>query len=168
MIAFTVRSLHQPEDRGWLPGFMKERWGSEQVICHGEVFYPASLPGFAAEQDGELAGLVTYQINGKGCEVITLDSLQPGQGIGTALINRVRAEAEQAGCSRLFLTTTNDNLHALRFYQKRGFHLCNLRVDAVTASRSVKPEIPLFGEHDIPIRDELELEILLDKRPSSE
>ena len=108
-----------------------------------------------------MAGLVTFHIAGDACEIVTLDSLHPGQGIGTALIEAVKAAAGAAGCRRLWLITTNDNLHALGFYQKRGFRLVAVHPGAVDDSRKLKPEIPLIGNDGIPIRDEIELEIVL-------
>ncbi len=82
-------------------------------------------------------------------------------GIGTALIDAVTKVALQAGCWRVWLITTNDNLHALGFYQKRGFVLVALYRNAIEASRKLKPQIPLVGNDGLPIRDELELESLL-------
>lgn len=84
------------------------------------------------------------------------------RGAGTALIEEVERIALNAGCRRLWLITTNDNIEGLRFYQRRGFRLVELHAGAVDRSReSLKPEIPAIGEHGIPIRDELELEKLL-------
>jgi hypothetical protein len=58
--------------------------------------------------------------------------------------------------------TTNDNVDALRFYQRRGFRLAALHQGAVDDSRArLKPEIPEIGEHRIPLRDELDLELEL-------
>lgn len=75
--------------------------------------------------------------------------------------------ARDSGCSRLLVTTTNDNVDALRFYQRRGFRFVALRVDAVSETRrTLKPKIPLLGDHDIPLRDELELELALALSPS--
>jgi ribosomal protein S18 acetylase RimI-like enzyme len=105
--------------------------------------------------------LITYRVEGDVCEIITLNSLVEGRGIGTALVQAVREAAVEAGCRRLWLITTNDNLTALRFWQKRGFSLVRVYRNAVTDSRRLKPEIPLTGEHGIPIRDEIELEIIL-------
>jgi hypothetical protein len=63
---------------------------------------------------------------------------------------------------RLWLVTTNDNVDALRFYQRRGFRLAELRPEAVTLSRrALKPEIPMVGAHGIELRDELELDLEL-------
>jgi hypothetical protein len=65
------------------------------------------------------------------------------------------------GVAVLRLTTTNDNLTALRFYQRRGFRIAAVRPGAVAAARRLKPTIPELGEHGIPIRDEIELALTL-------
>ncbi|HYN80533.1 MAG TPA: GNAT family N-acetyltransferase, partial [Gemmatimonadaceae bacterium] len=90
--------------------FIVKRWLAETVVAHGQEFYPHRLPGFVAVSDIERVGLVTYLIDGGNCEIITLDSLRPGLGVGTALIEAVKAIAQEAGCDRLWLMTTNDNL----------------------------------------------------------
>ena len=157
MAAWYVRPL-APTDAPWVAAMLREFWGSETVVAHGQVYYPAELPGFVAEEAGELRGWLTYQMDGTSCEIVTLASLQEGQGVGGALVDAARAAAQAAGCRRLWLVTTNDNTHALRFYQRRGFWLVALRRDAMVEARRLKPEIPLLGDDDIPIRDELELE----------
>jgi ribosomal protein S18 acetylase RimI-like enzyme len=158
--ALKIRPL-SPADRDWVAGHIVEHWGAETVVTHGALYRPAALPGFVAELDGKTVGLVTFHIAGDACEIVTLDSLRPDQGIGTALIEAVKAAADAAGCRRLWLITTNDNLHALSFYQKRGFRLAAVHPGAVNESRKLKPEIPLIGNDGIPIRDEIELEIVL-------
>lgn len=157
MSTFTLRPL-QPADAGWVARRVTEQWGAEIVVAHGKVYRPAELPGFVAEDAGQIVGLLTYHVEGDACEIVTLDSQREGQGIGTALIEAARSAARAAGCRRLWLITTNDNTAALRFYQKRGFVLAALHRDAVAASRAIKPEIPFIGNDGIPIRDEVELE----------
>jgi GNAT superfamily N-acetyltransferase len=158
---YAIRPLNS-DDSDWIARFMVEHWGSETVIAHDTTYHPADLPGFAAIQKNEVVGLVTYHIEGKQCEIVTIDSLKSNRGIGTALIEAVKDVAlAAAGCNRLWLITTNDNLHALRFYQKRGFALVAVHRNAVAESRKLKPEIPLTGNEGIPLRDELELEMML-------
>ena len=147
--------------RGWISRLLLKRWGSERIVVHGDVYRPAELPGFVAVGDGERLGLLTYHIDGQDCEIVTVDSLHEGVGIGSALIEAVKQAARESSCRRLWLITTNDNLEALRFYQKRGFELVAVRRGAVDAARKVKPEIPLWGNHGIPLRDEIELEMAL-------
>jgi GNAT superfamily N-acetyltransferase len=153
----------RPQDRRKVADLIASRWGSHVVVAHGTVYRPAGLPGFVARRDGEWVGLVTYHIAGGACEIISLDSLQPGIGVGTALLDAVERAARGAGCIRLWLITTNDNLTALRFYQKRGFSLVAVHRGAVEQARILKPEIPVIGQEGIPIRDEIELERSLDR-----
>jgi ribosomal protein S18 acetylase RimI-like enzyme len=160
MKTFTIRPLNR-EDRAWVKDLLQEWWAGPEQVTRGKVFRADELPGFVAVEAGKPAGLVTYRINGTECEIGTMNSLDEGKGIGTALINAVKDAAAKAGCSRLWLITTNDNTRALRFYQKRGFLLVAVYRNAVDESRKLKPEIPLTGNDGIPIRDEIELELLL-------
>ncbi len=160
MAVFTIHPLGEG-DRAWVRGLVTARWGAPTVIAHGELYDPAVLPGFYALWEGKRAGLVTYCVAGDACEIVTLDSLCEGIGIGTALIAAVRQAAMAAGCRRLWLITTNDNLPALRFYQKRGFRLAALQPGAVDAARRIKPQIPLIGLDGIPIHDEITLQMAL-------
>ncbi len=158
---FQIRPLTHA-DCDWVSRVMVTEWGAEIVVAHNEIFRPADLPGFVAFAGDEPFGLLTYNITGKECEIVTLDSWREGRGVGTALIGAARQVAVQAGCGRLFLVTTNNNTHALRFYQKRGFLIAAVRLNALEESRRIKPEIPLADEGGLPIRDEIELEINLE------
>lgn len=167
MTEFQIRSIAET-DRQWIRAVAVEEWGSDLVVAHGERYYVSQQPGFVAEINGALVGLATFQVHGEDCELTSLVSKVEGRGIGGALINGIISAARAAGCTRLFLITTNDNLHALRFYQRRGFTLAALYPNAVTESRKIKPEIPLLGNDDIPLRDELELEMRLVAGPADE
>jgi ribosomal protein S18 acetylase RimI-like enzyme len=160
MSDFDIRPL-AASDQQWAKQFLAEQWGTDFVIAHGVVYHPRELPGFVAMRNDTPVGLLTYNIEGDSCEIVTIDSLAPSSGIGTALIEAVKAEALRSHCRRLWLITTNDNLNALRFYQKRGFVLAALHRNALERSRKLKPQISLIGEYGIPMRDELELEMWL-------
>ena len=103
-------------------------------------------------------GLLTYTIDGEACEVVTIDALIEGEGIGSLLIGSVADLARAAGCTRLWLVTTNDNDRALGFYRAQGFDVVAVREGAVDASRKLKPSIPLVNGAGVPIQDEIELE----------
>ena len=139
----------------------KKNWGDEFMVDRGVVYQPDHLEGFIAYQGPDCVGEITYAFNDGDCEIVTLDSECEGQGLGTKLINAVVEEARKQNCRRVFLITTNDNLNALGFYQKRGFALVRIHRGAVTESRKIKPSIPLIGMNNIPLRDEIELEIVL-------
>jgi GNAT superfamily N-acetyltransferase len=145
-------------DRAEVEAFLADRY-SRSVARLGRIEHPLDHPALVAERDGTLAGVLTYVIDGEGCEILTLHAAERFGGTGTALIEAVERLAADAGCARLWLITTNDNVDALRFYQRRGFRLAALHRGAVDDSRArLKPEIPRIGEHGIELRDELELE----------
>lgn len=157
---FTTRFV-EDGDREWISQLIAERWGSEIVVVHNTIYTPANLPGVLAVQRGRNVGLITYKIESNECEIVTLDSLSPSIGIGTSLVDEVKKVARDANCRRTWLITTNDNLDALRFYQRRGFSLVTVHKNAVEMAREIKPEIPILGQNGIPICDEIELEMIL-------
>ncbi len=149
-------------DGPWIESRLQAWMGSDIIVVHGDVFRPAEHPAFVAEDDGRRVGLLTYRLDGDGgLEVLTIESAVEAKGVGTALLNAAIGVAREAGCSRLWLVTTNDNLDAMRFYQRRGMRFVALRPGAVDRSRAMKPEISATGAYGIPIRDELELELRL-------
>lgn len=149
------------EDRPAVVDILTRSWGATSVAAHGVLYDAATLPGLIATQSGRAVGLVTYHVEDGDWEVVTLDAVDGGRGIGTALLRSVEQAARAAGARRLWLITTNDNTRALRFYQRCGFDLVALHRDAVTRSRAtVKPSIPLEVD-GIALRHELELEQIL-------
>jgi ribosomal protein S18 acetylase RimI-like enzyme len=161
-MGFTVERI-MDADRSWVLEVVRH-WGADFIITRGRKVYPQELDGFiGVADDDEKIGLVTYEIIGDQCEIVTLDAFRKFQGVGTALVNAVREIATEHGCRRLWLITTNDNLDAIRFYQRRGFTIAAVHVNALAESRKLKPAIPMIGEHGIPLRDEIEFEMWLGK-----
>ena len=156
----SVRRL-TVDDLPRLRAVWKENWGDEFVVAHGVIYYPDTLDGFIALDGDEWIGEITYTFSENECEIVSLDSAREGMGVGTMLIQKVVEEAREKGCRRIFLITTNDNLNALGFYQKRGFELVAVHRGAINESRKLKPGISLIGANNIPLRDEIELEMLL-------
>jgi GNAT superfamily N-acetyltransferase len=129
------------------------------IRVHEESVDAALLPALIA---GNRQGLATYRLLGDDAELMTLDATPAHAGTGTAIVSALVERLEAKGCKRLWLTTTNDKLSALRFYLRRGFRLAQVRPGAVDAARMLKPAIPLIGEHGIPIHDEIDLCRVLD------
>lgn len=146
-------------NRNEVNNFLIEHWFSTDIVSRGKIIDGTKLDGFIAYDNNIIIGLITYKINNDECEILSLDSLKENNGIGTQLIKKVINIAKIKNCNRLFLITTNDNIRAISFYQKRGFHFSNIYVNSIERSRVLKPEIPKIGNNNIPIRDELELEI---------
>lgn len=148
-------------DRKWIDEFILRQWFSLQMVVRGESIDLSTAAGYYAVEGDEIIGLITYRIADNEMEILSLDSLRENKGIGTELLNKAIYKAVETGCSKITLITTNDNLLALRFYQKRGFDMCKLYCNAIEHSRKIKPEIPLFGENGIPIKHEIQLEMIL-------
>lgn len=154
MEIFPISSL--PKEK--IIHFFRQHWGSPEMVISSGIYDCSKLEGFTVVTHNELLGLITYIMKEKECEIISLDSTVEGKGIGSLLVKNVEELAIKQNCKRIRLITTNDNLSALRFYQKRGYLLYEVLRNAVEKARKIKPEIPLFGNDGIPIRDEIVLE----------
>ena len=149
------------EDKPLVDSFISNGWGSSISVSKGRIFNTTELPGYICRMDNKVIGLITFNIQEKDCEIVTLDSNVRNHGLGIKLINRVIEKAKLYRCKRVWLITTNDNSHAIRFYQKRGFEWVGFYKDSVQDSRKLKPEIPELGDNDIPIKHEIEFELKL-------
>lgn len=145
-----------PADRHAVEDLLIGSWGELRVAANGRIYHLATLPALVAvDPAGHIVGVLTYQVDGDSLEVVTIDAAPPRQGAGTILLLAAEAVAIERGLRTLWLVTTNDNLDAMRFYQRRGLHIIQVRPGGVSASRALKPSIPLIGAYGIPIRDEI-------------
>lgn len=150
------------KDLPWVETLLREHLDAHHSMGSDPLPVVARLPGFVAISDEQLVGLITYRFQEKECEIVTLISTRPGRGIGNSLVDEVKKTASVKDCERVWTLVTNDKLRALRFFQRRGFSMVRVYRNAVTESRGLISGIPLSGEHGIPIRDQIELELVLD------
>ena len=141
--------------------FIEDNWFSTDMVIRGKVVDMTSVEGIVVYEDGYIIGLITYEIKDKECEILSLNSKKENIGIGTKLINRVIEIAKRDNCNKIKLITTNDNINAIKFYQKRGFDMVRIYHNALDLSRQLKPSIPLVGEYGIPLMHEIEFEMIL-------
>jgi ribosomal protein S18 acetylase RimI-like enzyme len=160
MNEFSIEPI-SASDLEWMRATLTRHWESHLIASRGRLIDASALPGYVAVAQAERIGLVTYELIGRECEIVSLNSFRENCGVGSALIAAVQASATEAGCERLWLITTNDNVEAIRFYLKRGMRLAAVHRDALEESRKLKPSIPLIGDHGLPLLDELEFEIRL-------
>ena len=152
-------------DREWIQGELVHHWASTTIHSRDVAFQADALPGWVAcDAEGTRIGLLTHtpMHAGQECEVITLSASVQCAGVGTRLLEHAASQALAAGCTRIFLTTTNDNLNAIGFYQKRGWRLAAVYPGAVDRARAQKPQIPLLGLNAIPLHDDIEFELRFD------
>lgn len=150
-----------PQNRELVNRFIIEHWFSTEMILRRRIVDMTTVDGIVAMEGGKILGLVTYIFHEDICEITSLDSLLENKGIGTTLLESAVSAARRRNCAKVVLITTNDNLHAMRFYQRRGFDMSGFFRNALDTSRRLKPEIPLTGEEGIPLRHEIEFEFIL-------
>ena len=140
---WQVQPLAAPQRQALEP-LLRENWGGPLIASRGRLLDARQLPGLWVGETGNLLGYLLYHPEGDQWEVALLEALEQGRGVGSALLGAVEELARRRGCKRLWLVTTNDNTHALAFYQRRGFVLAALHRDAVTEARkTLKPSLPL-------------------------
>jgi GNAT superfamily N-acetyltransferase len=152
----------QDEDREEVAEFVEKHWRSRLVMSRGRAFYPHEEEGFIERRDGRIAGLLTFRVDEEGLEILTLNSVLEGAGIGSSLILDAIQEARTRSCTCVWFTTTNDNIKGFRFYQRLGFRMVAVNVGVVDEARKVKPQIPEIGQDGIPVHDEIVLELRIE------
>ena len=156
---FTVEAISNTY-RALVDAQIAESWAGPYVVSKHLIHDTRTHPGFVEVEKDAVAGYVLYNITERDCEITVLESLQAGRGIGSALINEVIRFAKESACLRVWLITTNDNTHAIRFYQRFGFELRAVHINAMEEARKLKPQIPLIGSDGIPLKHEFEFEIV--------
>jgi ribosomal protein S18 acetylase RimI-like enzyme len=149
-----IRAL-EPADIAWAETLIGG-FGGRMQARRGELVDVLDASGFIAiDEKANPLGVLTYASRPDGVEVLYIEAMQQHRGVGTALLD---ALFRLVGAQTVWLVTTNDNVDALRFYQRRGFMIREVRVGAISAAReTIKPHISLIGEYGIPLRDEIEL-----------
>src|SRR5215470_15954053 len=159
IFAMQVR-LKEPTDQAWVESILRRCWGGSDIVVRGCVYKAADLPALIA---GNREGLCTFAIesDGMSAELVTINALVPAKGIGTALIGALISRLAANGVRSLRVTTTNDNVNALGFYQRRGFRIIAVLPGAVDQARKIKPSIPLIGYRGIEVHDALVLALTI-------
>ena len=159
MVSVAIRAM-TAEDAGWVDRLLSGYQGTRMTARLGELLDPLELPGLVAEVGGSPVGLLTYRVEDDEMEAVSVHAQASGHGAGSALLSAAVDEARRRGATRLWLVTTNDNLHAIRFYLRRGMHVARVHEGAVDRDRALKPEMSrVNGENGIPMRDLVEFEL---------
>lgn len=158
--AFDIHPI-DAETRPLVTAFLTNYWSGTFMLIRGEVIDITTVDGYALVESDALVGVITYIVRGDACEIVSLNSVTEERGVGAALVDAVISRTRELGCSRLRLLTTNDNLNAIGFYQKRGFELVGVNLGAIDKEREKKPSIPLIGQNRIAMHHEIEFSMEL-------
>ena len=150
------------EWRAEIDRLIEREWAGPMVATNGVLHNTSQAEGFVFLSSGQLAGYLLYCLEKGECEVLVLHSLAENRGVGSALLRSAVQKAKQGGCGRLWLVTTNDNVRAVRFYQRFGMELKGVLIAPMHQPiATLNPSIPLIGSDGIPIKHEFEFEMIL-------
>ena len=136
-------------------------WGSDVLVSRGKPHKARDLEGILVYENEKIIGLGLYYIKNNECEIVLLETFAQNKGIGTRIIERIIEIAKENKYKKIWLVTTNSNINAIKFYQKKGFDISNIYINAMDEARKIKPEIPKMTDNGIKIKDEIEFEIIL-------
>jgi N-acetylglutamate synthase-like GNAT family acetyltransferase len=157
----TVREATAADRAALAAGALPGLAGGQVVVGHGVRYDTGTLPTFVAVRDGRIAGALSWTVDGDALEVVAIEAVRRHEGAGGALLAAAVATARRRGLRRVWLVTTNDNLDAMRFYQRRGMRMAAVLRGSVDAGRRLKPEIPAVGAYGIAMHDEVVFELPL-------
>lgn len=149
----------EKKDESLIIKLMDEHWGGEPLVVNCKKYYPSMMHGILAFDGQDCQGLLTYNKTDQVYEIIVLHALYQFRGIGTLLLNKFIKLVKSEGGNKIVVMTTNDNIDALRFYQRRGFTLSALRLNVLSQARKIKATIPEVGDYGILLKDEILLEL---------
>jgi len=114
------------------------------------------MPALVATMHEDVSGALAYRLLGDGLHIVALatDAMWQRAGVGGHLVAEAELLARRLSLSRVVVTTTNDNLPALYFYQRRGYRLTAVIAGSVLSGSGGA----LNGFAGIPVRDEVHLE----------
>ena len=143
-------------DRAAVRELFARDFGRTQIVAFGEVMDIDAMPALVAIQFAGISGALAYRLLGGALHIVALatDPMSQRSGVGGHLLAETELLARRLGLKRLIVSTSNDNLPALYFYQRRGYRLTDLVPDSIIAL--TKHEVAGFA--GIPVRDEVRLE----------
>ena len=153
-VQFDVREA-TPADRHDIEEICDRAWGETEVDAFDRTFDVLAAQNLIAVVDDKLVGLISLALD-RGDLTIVLLSVYPeyqGSGVGAALVEAAIAQAQNKRLTTVKVATTNDDIPALYFYQRRGFVIFDVASGALVEHHG--SAVPGFA--DIPVRDEIRL-----------
>jgi [ribosomal protein S18]-alanine N-acetyltransferase len=108
--------------------FGEDAWSRRML--EGELAeQPRSRYYLVADDGGAITGYAGLLVAAAQADVLTLAvaAAQWGQGIGSALLEALLAEAKRRNCTEVFLEVRTDNTRAQRLYRRYGFSQIGIR-----------------------------------------
>lgn len=147
----------EERDRPGITALFERDFGYTNIVSFGEEVVLAGAPALVAWMKGELAGALAYRLRPDTLLILALatDPMWQRSGVGGHLVAESEALARGRGLGSLRVSTTNDNLPALYFYQRRGFVVTEVVPGGLLGHIKGTAAVGFGG---IPLRDEIRME----------
>ena len=158
-LEFTVHKTVSEGEKSVVRKFVRRFWGEEEQLTFGRRFAVPELPAYVAKVQEGVIGFISFSPTSDAIMVVALGVLPRYQcyGIGSKLIKKVEDEAKRLGKGKVLVSTSNDDLPALGFYQSHGFQIYQVTPNVIAE----KHEKILVGIGGLPVKDELRLQKML-------
>lgn len=155
-LQYTITKASTEEERSCIREFVERFWQEQTQLTFDEKFVVTKLPAYIAKVKSQTVGFVAFAEKEDSTIIVALGVLPQYQnaGIGKGLIEAVEDEAKRLHKKKLLVSTSNDDLPALAFYQRLGFQIYDVKPNVIAEKHGAI----LKGIGGIPIRDELRLQ----------
>ncbi len=126
-----------------------------ETVTFGETVVLDNAEALIADMQGEIGGALAWRVDDATFRILALatDPMWQRAGVGGYLLAEAELLARKKRVAHMLVTTTNDNLPALYFYQRHGYRITAVVLDSLTPSADRRPA----GFGGIPVRDEIRL-----------
>jgi GNAT superfamily N-acetyltransferase len=163
VVNYTIERISaesgKPKIREAIRQLVVEFWGEEEQLTFDKTFNVLDHAAYSVKVGGKTVAFISFAENKSDLIIVALGVRGEYQtsGIGMGLVERAESEARRLGMKRMLVSTSNDNLPALGFYQAVGFQMFELKQNVIAK----KHGRILTGVGGLPVRDELRLEKIL-------
>ncbi|HVP27029.1 MAG TPA: GNAT family N-acetyltransferase [Candidatus Bathyarchaeia archaeon] len=157
-LRFSIGKI-TPDEKAKIRELVKCFWGEEEQLTFDRKFMVSELPAYTAKIGKEIAGFASFTEIDDALIILALGVPPQFQNasIGRRLIEQVEKEARKLKKKRLLVSTSNDDLPALAFYQLLGFQIYEVKPNVIAEKHGEIHE----GIGGLPIRDEIRLRKIL-------
>jgi len=158
-VEYTIHKVVLDQERKKIREFVHRFWGEEEQLTFDRKFMVAELPAYTAKLENDIIGFISFTETDDAIMIVALGVMPQyqGCGVGRSLIEKIETEAKRRMKKKLLVSTSNDDLPALAFYQSLGFQIYMVKPNIIAEKHG---EV-LKGIGGLPIRDELRLQKIL-------
>lgn len=152
----AIKKATTNKEKQQIRQIVKNFWGEPEQLTFNKTYTVTKLPACIAKTKRNIVGFISYTQTKNATLIVALGILPQHQntGIGKRLIAKIETEAKQHKKKRLLVSTSNDDLPALAFYQHLGFQITQVKPNVIAQKHGTT----LKGIGDLPIRDEIRLQ----------